>query len=127
MKRRPRESAARPVGMGRSGPVAGCRARDAPQVPVPAKVVRLPVGETVRMRQAPPSATYRSPARLKAMAEGERNQASRAGTPSGAGLGAPPAITLKVDWGVSRRTRLEKPRLGVSARAMLPAGSAASE
>src|SRR5947209_6963636 len=111
MKRRPRESAARPAGTGRSGPVAGCRALDSPQVPVPANVVRSPAGESLRMRQAPASATYRSPARLKAMAEGERNQASRAGMPFGAGLGAPPAITLKVDCGVSRLTRLANPGL----------------
>ena len=76
--------------------VLGPTGEDVPHLPVPAAVVSSPLAPILRMRQEPVSAMKRSPVRLKAMAAGLSSQASRAGVPSGAGLGVPPASVIRV-------------------------------
>src|SRR6266567_415359 len=91
---------ARPDGATDLGPVAGCNSgSDVSHLPVRAKVASRPFEPILRMRHGPASAMYRSPARSKAIAAGDRNQASRAGVPSGAGSGLPPPRVFSIPSG----------------------------
>src|SRR5215471_11728110 len=92
------------AGVARSCVVLGVAGRAESHFPVPAAVASRPPELIFRIRQGPASAMYRSPALLKAIETGLRNQAARAGVPSGAGLGLAPARLWSIDCAVTSRT-----------------------